>query len=531
MSTFIQAMNSMTTGVNGADVVTPTGLKNPLLVLFSSFVRGQDEEEFKNMVRESYKFDPLNTVVAGFYCRDILEGCGERKLFYIFLDVLHELNPFILTSIMSLIPEYGACFDIYRGLPLQKDANLLRDASGYYVVQMETTDKELWGKWAPRENSAYHFFAKAIVKHLRGNWKLYRKMCSDLNRQLGTVETKMCSDATGQSHWADINPSSVPSLCLKKHRKAFLNEGKNPSSDADRLLCREKFLAHLSKKMKVHGARLMPHEFAIQYQRMPYMSTEEISLIDSQFNDLVEKTLQTGALGKAVVMADFSGSMSSGGDKNIRPIHVSMGLSLLISRVVAPAFRGHVMAFEAKPYWISLPVDKPASEVFSIMERHSQGYNTDILKAFDLILERMKQCRVPIGEEPDDFIILTDMGWDGLNDNTAYVNFHSKPWTTHVELLKDGFKRAGQATWPGTEGWRMPRLIIWNVSGNYKEYHHTGETEGVFLISGWSSAILKYFVGGEDVISKLKNPVENMMSILESPRYDRVRALARMSLL
>ena len=49
--------------------------------------------------------------------------------------------------------------------------------------------------------------------------------------------------------WAEINFTKVSSLCLDRHKRVFLNEGKDRARDnLDRLACREHLLEMIAEK-------------------------------------------------------------------------------------------------------------------------------------------------------------------------------------------------------------------------------------------------------------------------------------------
>jgi hypothetical protein len=139
----------------------------------------------------------------------------------------------------------------------------------------------------------------------------------------------------------------------------------------------------------------------------------------------------------------------------------------------------------------------------------------------DLVLNRLVEAKVPVGEEPDIILVLTDMGWDQANNNNHYYGSQqqndSAKFETHIDRIKKDFKKKG--------GWKVPTIVIWNVSGKFQEYHHASDTEGVCVISGWSAAILKYIMGGEDIVEKMKTmtPYKMMRTVLDDPRYDPIR--------
>jgi hypothetical protein len=75
-------------------------------------------------------------------------------------------------------------------------------------------------------------------------------------------EVLMCAQK-----WAEINFAKVSSLCLDRHKQAFLNEGKDRARDnLDRLACREHLLEMIAEKgvSGLKGQQLFPHELVQQ---------------------------------------------------------------------------------------------------------------------------------------------------------------------------------------------------------------------------------------------------------------------------
>jgi hypothetical protein len=154
--------------------------------------------------------------------------------------------------------------------------------------------------------------------------------------------------------------------------------------------------------------------------------------------------------------------------------------------------------------------------------------STNFQAAMDLVLSRLVEAQVPAGQEPDIILVITDMGWDQANtSHSGWSTFResNKPsggkFETHIDRIKCDFKTAG--------GWKMPTIVIWNVSGKFQQYHHKSNTEGVCVISGWSPAILKYIINGDDIVEKMKTmtPYKMMRQILDDPRYDPVREVVK----
>ena len=79
----------------------------------------------------------------------------------------------------------------------------------------------LAAKYAPREKKQFAAFGNAIAMKLfpGGDAKArYRKAMARLTAKLDVPEVKMCG-----KRWAEIDVSAVPSRCLAKSRRGFLN--------------------------------------------------------------------------------------------------------------------------------------------------------------------------------------------------------------------------------------------------------------------------------------------------------------------
>jgi len=404
--------------------------------------------------------------------------------------------------------------------------------------------------------------------------KAYRKLVAGLNRRLDTVETHMCGGS-----WADIKPQSVPGRAGKVYRRALLNltssykpgQGLIPRQgqelrkpeDADRMACREHFVAHYAaaaagvKGVKVHGAdTLMPHE--IVKKAVSLLGDDSVSEKDALiavWRSLVEKVNGQGGLGRSIMMGDFSGSMQSAGSQGDTPYWVSMALSMLGAQCCTGAFKDRFMTFDSTPMWHQLTSGNVFDHLQTILAtRLGQGTSTDFQAAMDLVLATLKEQRVRPGEEPENLIVLTDMNWDAAC-GSADISFYSgnsyrhhvkhEGWETHVEMIRESFKRAGEDMWGladsgGLGGWKMPRIVIWNLaaspsairlgtdsstnslnlSANPTDFHATADTPGVAMLSGWSAAQFKVLC---EVGPRQLTPLEILRVELDDPQYDLVR--------
>ena len=460
----------------------------------------------------------------------------------------------------------------------------------------------LAGKWAPRESSAglqSQEQARTLAKHLypmapqfSTRMRAYRKLLSGLNARLNTVETLMSA-----GRWDEIAPPSVPGRAGKLYTRAFLNLVNTKSAgeklgpedrsrlrhpdDAKRMACRAAFEAHYARakegKAKVHGAdTLFPHEVVkAVYSGLPpsaghrsYMAyyggeapsaelTEaEKDHLRAVWRSMVEKARAAGGLRRSIFMSDFSGSMQSTGQGDT-PYWVSMALGLLGAEVVeGDGFKDRFMTFDSNPTWHELPASEDIFErVDTVMKSDAgQGTSTDFQKAMDMVLARLKAQRIRPGEEPENLIVLTDMNWDQAACSSGYGAYtgnsyrhHVKhtPWETHVEMIRESFKRAGEDMWGpvaagGLGGWAMPRIVIWNLaaspsakplgtdrsanglnlSATTTDFHATADTPGVAMLSGWSPTQFRVLC---EAGPRQLTPMEILRIELDDPRYDPVR--------
>jgi hypothetical protein len=537
---FVQAMNNpqRKQGVNGAEVYTETG--DERVTLFTMLNRVLEESyirEAVGSVAASNCEDKIRDMfVMAFQTRDIRGGKGEKKLFYQFFHVLYRFWPYIAVNMVSLVPEYGCWRDMWElwgRIPELKEAILaivkkqfMEDLSA--AARGELNEMSLLAKWLPREKSAtYRGLAAPIANALypnelseRRQLIRYRKETSFMNSALKTVEIDMCG-----GRWRKINPEAVPGRNLKLHDAAFLNETKSGElrwpDDSDRMKCRKHFQEFVkdlaSGSKKAHGANVvLPHELVLKAQN-PTTTEDQHGVTQAQWDSIREETIRLGGLDKAIAMCDFSGSMSG------IPLQISLALGILISECTHPSFKDHILTFDATPQWHSFREWKSLKYKLESLRDCGQGLNTDFYRACQMILARMIQWKVPVDEAPEDLIVITDMGFDtAANTNNYSSSSRHSAWETQVSRIQREFREAGEYLWGKGNGWKAPRIVIWNVRAAFKDFHAMADQKGVVQLSGWSPSILKALQkGGVSV----QTPYQGMRAILDDERYDPVRAL------
>jgi len=580
---------------NGRPSVAKEGVGDARVAAFFKLVRGLSREALVEHLEDCLLASGgsaqavVDAFVLCFATRDVRGGKGERDLARWWLVELSKRFPSTVSSMISLVPEYGSWRDVISLLEEEDlEPRVRAVALAFFVEQLrqdvDAAKPSLAGKWAPREgkskdkanrgkNRVSSELAKALFPDSLLPKPLYRKALAAINRKLDTVEVKMCS-----SRWSEISPGAVPAGCLLKKRKALMNlpvKGKGPrSEDVDRVQCAARFKLHAEEavqnpggKAKLHGRVLQPHEMVKEYMGSGYgrkaKQPEEDLIIEAQWVDLREKlrrelsapldgeaaaaagegftaaSTRGGGLGKMVPLVDVSGSMSG------TPMEVAIALGLLIAELGHPTTRDRFLTFESTPQWHRLDAAASLFEKVQSAQSAPWGGSTDFSAAIRMLLQACVEGDVPPEEVGElQLVVLSDMQFNCATATGGYYGHGGgKPreWETqHDELVRE-FRGAGlRSKWE--RPYPVPRVIFWNLRGDTNDYPATASTPGVDMVAGFSPNLLKLFVqgeleemlaamviveeGGEVAAAKPKvDPMLTVRKALDDPRYDPVRRL------
>lgn len=559
-------MNSTDIQGQGADVYGAHELNNPLLVLSTKCIRSARGSDISFWQEEVLKRTGdqglIDAVVLAFQVRDIRGGRGERQLFYTMLSNLYLKYPSLVLELIKLVPDYGSWMDVFKLMGYI--SNLDHRAQIKELIRKQVLEDEsavatnqkpsLLGKWLPREGNKYSALAKELAQHF---WEhdersfrksinimgSYRKRCAALNKALETVEVLECSN-----QWDKINPAKVPARAMQNKMAAYLNEmpeGTENSltiwrkqNDPVRMNCRENFKTFFLKAAEGEvpvSSNMYPHELVQKMFESEPGEIDKRNAWNAVWDSIVDN-LSVGALGSSIAMCDFSGSMRKGSNGSV-PYFVSIAMGILTATLNTGPFKNMFMSFDSTPMWQTIPPNGTLSQsVRAINYGLGQGCGTDFQKAMDLVLETLKAHRVKPCDVPKNLIVITDMGFDEARSynrhptnpyghNTYRDIVKTEQWQTHVQMIRQGFKTAGEDLWGpieagGLGGWTAPRIVIWNVSGtNTSDYHARADEDGVLLLSGWSPSLFKSIFKGRSTMNL------GLKEQLNDPRYDPVRSV------
>ena len=542
-----------------------------LLDLFFKLVRNIPEEELMESYQsiltsasETGNEDLLiDLVVMTFQTRDVRGGKGEKKIFYTMIIELFKMYPDTVIMLLSIIPEYGYFKDLmnlYLMIHANESFSKFSDALiTSFATQLQKDKQELEsskasgktpslsfaGKFAPREGKTqFSTFYKKLLRKLFGKSKTaqqqYRKFIVELTATLEVPEVFMCA---GRYH--EITFSKVPSLCLNRFRKAFLNElvvkkgkhsiplseseeetGNRFPDDEGRVACRQA-LRKATIENKVCGKVLLPHELVSQLLKKSLISRDESLVYDAQWQKIIEGVLETTSkflgtdaplginFGKLLALVDVSGSMAG------TPMEVSIALGILVSMTSDPAWRDRFITFHERPSWVNLAGYTSLHDKVKATASSPWGGSTNFEAAFEMILQSAISARLTPEQIPD-LIVFSDMQF----------NQAGKFSETMLDVMKRRFAEAGVKIC-GTP-YPAPKIIFWNLRGDTRGYPATATASNVQLLSGFSPSLLKLLLSGEPMVttetsadgavtSKQVTPDETLRKALDDDRYDLVR--------
>ena len=409
------------------------------------------------------------------WARDARGGSGERELFRSILKYLEKTDKTAALALLARVPELGRWDDIFVFTdPTLKSAayvmlgNALRERNG------------LAAKWTPRKGEV----AREIREFFGMTPKQYRKSLVALTN---VVETQMCAN-----DWDNINYSHVPSVAHARYKKAFGRHGTTYAEYVTKLVKGE-------AGAKINAGAVFPYDVlkgAVNRYSRSSMSKTELDALQAQWDAL------PNYIGDANVlpMVDSSGSMtcSAGGQSSksgLSCLDVAISLGLYFADKNKGKFKDTFLTFSRNPKLVNLK-----GNINQKIDQMNTGEvaNTDLNKAFDLVLKTAVDNNVPQAEMPETIVIFSDMQFDqGVShDDSA------------IEMIARKYEAAG---------YELPKVVFWNLNAAYGNAPVKFNKAGVALVSGFSPAVAQGILSGsmDDF-----TPEAIMLKTVMKPRYD-----------
>lgn len=482
---------------NGAVGYRTTGKKLLDLNFSVASLRGASEDTIINKFTQAYFEDKIIALKWLFYVRDVREGLGERRLFRVVIEDFAKQEPKAVKELIKLVPEYGRWDDLWCLL----ETNLVNSVANLVRKQLaEDRDNmlnnksvSLLAKWMPSLNASSEQtknYASILSKKMGVTSRNYRKTLSELRRYIDIVERKMSA-----KQWNEINYEAVPSRANLIYNNAFLR------NDEYR---RRAYLAALEKgEAKINAGTLFPHDIVHKYMASKGYWGSLVKSLDSTLEGLWKALPDTvKGCGNTIVVADGSGSMTCnvGGNTGVTALEVANALAVYFAERSSGEFKDKYITFSHRPQLVDFSNAKTLHDKLRIALSHDEVADTNIEATFDLILKTAINNHMTQEDMPQNILIISDMEF-----NSA-VGWN-RPTATLFDTIEQKYRDAG---------YKLPRLVFWNVNSRTGTIPVKQNDLGVALVSGFSVNIVNM------VMSNKLDPYECLLDALNVERYQAV---------
>jgi len=464
-----------------------------------SSLRNMSEEEIEKMFVKAFYEDRALAMRWLFFASDVRKGLGERRLFRVLLKYLAINHGRLTKEVLSLVPEYNRWDNLWCLL----DTELKEDVLVLVKEQLaedennmvEGKNVSLLAKWLPSINTSSkksRELAKQIADGLGMTNAEYRKRLSGLRSYLNVIEVDM-----SRNTWENIEYEKVPSRANLLYRQAFFRH------DPFR---RKEYLTQLALgNTTIHSGVLFPQDIVHAY----YGESGWRCKLKGETDEALEalwKALPDYAKGdtKTICVVDGSGSMSRMvGRTEVTCHNVADALAIYFAERLGGEFKDTFITFSKNPQLVSVREGKTLREKLEIVDTYTEVANTNIEAVFELILSTAVNAGLSQEELPRNILILSDMEFDGCACNMAGKKCDLKLFQSISEKYRQF-------------GYRLPRLVFWNICSRTRTIPIRENELGVALVSGFSPTIM------DMVLSNETDPFVCLKKKLESKRYDAV---------
>ena len=434
--------------------------KSSLLDLFATIgaMRQKTNGEIINAFTSAFNENPLMATRMAFYARNIRDGgLGERRTFRIILKWLGDNHPSIIRHNASYIAEFGRYDDLYELVGTKSEETLWNIVQAQFYKDLDDMQAgkniSILAKWLKSVNASSketNRLGKLTAQNLCLSERTYRKLLSKMRAHINVVERKM-----SLSKWSEIDYSGVPSRAMVNYHCAFY---KNDPIGFEKYIQMVK-----DGKAKINSSTLYPYDIVRDYgfstQSYYEDGTEPDPVLEEQWKALPNYIIGQNNI---LVMADTSGSMSG------LPMSIAIGLAVYFAERNSGAYKDLFLTFSGDPQYVKISGNTLKEKLSGIK---SIVANTDIEKAFKLILKTAVENNVPQEEIPASLIVISDMEFDESTDGNR-----------SFKTVRKMFENAG---------YKLPTVVYWNVSQRTTGYQVRSDTDNVILVSGASAGTFK----------------------------------------
>ncbi len=441
------------------------------LDVFAGLSRYNGENEIVAKFNAAINENEVLALANLLYTLDIRGGKGERRLFKIMFNSLCNSNKELALKVLPFISKLGRYDYVLVGLNTKIENEVVDLIKKQLDSDSKSERPSLLCKWLPshRTHGKNNPVARYLMDKLGMTEKEYRKTLAKLREKVAIVERNLTF-----RDYDSVKFEAVPTKAMLKYRQSFMRNVGDKYED---------YLQDVKKcEKKINTEGLFCYEI-VKKILTGYPTEKEKELYDLMWNnqkDVVENNSKN-----ILVMADTSGSMMSFG---CLPLANSIGLAIYTAERNKGYFHNHFLTFSSRPKLVKVEGDTIIDKVYNV---NPIVENTNIDSAFELLLESAVDENIPKEEMPEEIIIISDMEFDRGVYSKNGTNFNG--W-------KEAFKESG---------YKLPKIVFWNVAGKTRGLPATKHDQDCLMISGFSTNLVGSILSGEEF-----NPYDSMIEIL-----------------
>jgi len=500
----IESENGATMFASSGKAIVDLNFKVPQMR--ENAINGNNKANYA-FFKDAYDESPEYALRWLLFSRDIRGGLGEREIFRGLIAEIAKHNLELAMKIVKDIhvEEYGRFDDMIAVYPQVNSAvqsiiveNIYNQLREDIALMKEDKPISLLAKWMPSINTSSketRKVANMLCKELQMTPRQYRKLLAKLRGYLNIVENNL-----SRKTYEKIDYSAVPSKANILYRDAFMRH------DAER---RAQYLHDLENgKETINANSMFLYDIVHAYMNNPYWGTSDVKDTDATLEELWKSQNKIPMNADTLVVRDGSGSMTVQLPKtSATALDVATSICLYCAENNTSAFKNKFITFSANPQLVTLH-GKSLHDKLEETSSHDDYSNTDLEKTFDLILKAAVKNNLKQEELPANVLICSDMEFDRAHGRGYYSYYDDEDDVTLMERISKKFEN---------RGYKLPRLIFWNVNSRTGSVPLQKNEAGVVLVSGFSKNILDMVVSGE------LDPWKALKKVLDNPRYDVVK--------
>ena len=414
-----------------------------------------DDEILERFIR-AFAEDRDIAMKTLFFARDIRGGLGERRFFRVIMKYLAQNYPETVIKNIDNIAEYGRYDDILSLMDTACEQEAIAYIKAVLQEDIESMQAQDSVSLMAKWLPSVNASSKETVRTARKIAKAMGMSDASYRKMLSSLRAyiKILENNLRTRDYS-FEYEKQPSKALFKYRKAFIR------NDEDRY---EAFIRKAVANPSVMNTSCLT----------PY--------------DIVWAVIKGVRMG-----------MPNAEKKMMLNAAVAESLGIYFAERNKGAFKNHFITFSANPRLVEIK-GRDIFEKVQYCMSFNECSNTNIEKTFEMILDTAVKNRLKQSDMPSRIIIISDMEFDWCAERADMTNF---------EYAKELFAESG---------YKLPKLVFWNVNSYNRQQPVTMNEEGVTLVSGMSPQIFAMLK--EDNL----NPYAFMMSVISSARYEKIAA-------